>query len=620
MSIISTEKVSHSFGDKWLFKDISLGIARGERVALVGANGSGKSTFLRILSGVLTPNEGRVVTERGIRIGYLEQDPHFSEFSTINDFVFNADNEQQSLISRYERLSKDPEANKSALNAIMDEMTQLDVWEYEYAFKNILSRLGINDLSQKISSLSGGQQKRLALAKLLIDDPDIYILDEPTNHLDIETIEWLERILTSKQKTVILVTHDRYFLDAVCTEIKDLDQGQLYSYKGNYAYYLQKKGEKDHSDQLLVEKSRNLLKKELDWMRRQPKARGTKSKARIEAFYDLEQKSQNLPQRKSVSLDIKTSRQGNKIIEIDHIQKAFGSKKVISDFSYTFKKGDRIGLAGINGSGKSTLINLITGVIDPDAGSIVIGETTVIGYYKQSGLSFNPQDRVIDCVKEVADYITLSNGHEVTASQFLTNFLFPPQKQHALIQTLSGGEKKRLQLMRVLMQNPNVLILDEPTNDLDIDTLNVLEEFLEDYTGVLILVSHDRYLLDKLTDQLFIFDGKGEVQIYNGNYSDYKEEQEASKREEKVKESTASSNKRKEAKPEKRKATFKEQKEYEILTAEIPLLEESITLKTQEMSQLEDHVLINNLAIEIETINKELEVKSDRWLELSERI
>lgn len=620
MSIISTEKVSHSFGDKWLFKDISLGIARGERVALVGANGSGKSTFLRILSGVLTPNEGRVVTERGIRIGYLEQDPHFSEFSTINDFVFNADNEQQSLISRYERLSKDPEANKSALNAVMDEMTQLDVWEYEYAFKNILSRLGINDLSQKISSLSGGQQKRLALAKLLIDDPDIYILDEPTNHLDIETIEWLERILTSKQKTVILVTHDRYFLDAVCTEIKDLHQGQLYSYKGNYAYYLQKKAEKDHSDQLLVEKSRNLLKKELDWMRRQPKARGTKSKARIEAFYDLEQKSQNLPQRKSVSLDIKTSRQGNKIIEIDHIQKAFGSKKVISDFSYTFKKGDRIGLAGINGSGKSTLINLITGVIDPDAGSIVIGETTVIGYYKQSGMSFNPQDRVIDCVKEVADYITLSNGHEVTASQFLTNFLFPPQKQHALIQTLSGGEKKRLQLMRVLMQNPNVLILDEPTNDLDIDTLNVLEEFLEDYTGVLILVSHDRYLLDKLTDQLFIFDGKGEVQIYNGNYSDYKEEQEASKREEKVKESTASSNKRKEAKPEKRKATFKEQKEYEILTAEIPLLEESITLKTQEMSQLEDHVLINNLAIEIETINKELEVKSDRWLELSERI
>lgn len=620
MSIISTEKVSHSFSDKWLFKDISLGIDRGERVALVGANGSGKSTLLRILAGLLKPNEGRVVTEKGIRIGYLEQEPHFTDFSTIQDFVFNADNEQQLLISQYEKLIKDPEANKAALDAVMEEMTRTEAWEYEYAFKNILTRLGINDVDQEIASLSGGQQKRLALAKLLIDDPDVYILDEPTNHLDIETIEWLENILTNKQKTVLLVTHDRYFLDAVCTEIKEIDQGHFYSYKGNYAYYLQKKAEKDHMDQLLVEKSRNLLKKELEWMRRQPKARGTKSKSRIEAFYELEKKSQSKAPKKSVSLDIKTARQGNKILEIDGISKSFGSKNIIDDFSYTFKKGDRIGLAGMNGSGKSTLINILTGDIEPDSGKVVIGDTTVIGYYKQSGMTFNPQDRVIDCVQEVADYITMSNGQVLTASQLLTNFLFPPQKQHGFIHTLSGGEKKRLQLMRVLMKNPNLLILDEPTNDLDIDTLNVLEEFLEAYQGVLILVSHDRYLLDKLTDQLFVFDGKGEVQIYNGNYTDYKEEQEALKKEEKSKEKIKTSQKKKEQPSEKRKATFKELREYELLTEEIPKLEEAVVLKTKEMSTLEDHVQIANLAVEIETINQELVKKSDRWLELSEII
>lgn len=620
MSIISTEKVSHSFSDKWLFKDISLGIDRGERVALVGANGSGKSTLLRILAGLLKPNEGRVVTEKGIRIGYLEQEPHFTDFSTIQDFVFNADNEQQLLISQYEKLIKDPEANKAALDAVMEEMTRTEAWEYEYAFKNILTRLGINDVDQEIASLSGGQQKRLALAKLLIDDPDVYILDEPTNHLDIETIEWLENILTNKQKTVLLVTHDRYFLDAVCTEIKEIDQGHFYSYKGNYAYYLQKKAEKDHMDQLLVEKSRNLLKKELEWMRRQPKARGTKSKSRIEAFYELEKKSQSKAPKKSVSLDIKTARQGNKILEIDGISKSFGSKNIIDDFSYTFKKGDRIGLAGMNGSGKSTLINILTGDIEPDSGKVVIGDTTVIGYYKQSGMTFNPQDRVIDCVQEVADYITMSNGQVLTASQLLTNFLFPPQKQHGFIHTLSGGEKKRLQLMRVLMKNPNLLILDEPTNDLDIDTLNVLEEFLEAYQGVLILVSHDRYLLDKLTDQLFVFDGKGEVQIYNGNYTDFKEEQEALKKEEKSKEKIKTSQKKKEQPSEKRKATFKELREYELLTEEIPKLEEAVVLKTKEMSTLEDHVQIANLAVEIETINQELVKKSDRWLELSEII
>lgn len=620
MSIISTEKVSHSFGDHWLFKDLSFGIEQGDHVALVGLNGSGKSTLLRILAGSLKPNEGKAVWEKGIVVGMLDQDPDFEDFKTINDFIFNSENEQQKVIAQYEALTHESNPDQQQLEQIMDEMTRLDAWEYEYQIKSILNRLNITNFAQEISSLSGGQRKRLALAKLLIVEPDVYILDEPTNHLDIETIEWLEKILTTGNKTVILVTHDRYFLDAVCTEIRELNRGELLTYKGSYSYYLEKKAERESIDQLSVDKSRNLLKKELEWMRRQPKARGTKSKSRIEAFYDLQEKAANISTSKNVSLDVKTARLGNKIIEIDQVSKSYDGRNIISNFSYVFKKGDRIGLAGKNGSGKSTLLNLLTQKTTPDSGLIQVGETVIIGYYQQGGMDFNEDDRVIDVVKNVADYISMSNGDVITASQLLTNFLFPPKKQHGFVHKLSGGERKRLQLMRVLMKNPNVLILDEPTNDLDIDTLNVLEDFLDHYTGVLILVSHDRYLVDKLTDQLFIFDGQGTINIYNGNYADYKTEQEEDLRIRKQLSKPAEANKQTEkASDQKKKPSYKDTKEYEELNDEIPALEENAKKLADHLSSCTDHEKISKLAKELKLLQEEIDKKSERWLELSER-
>lgn len=623
MSIISSERLGHTYGDRWLFKQLTFGIGRGDRVALVGINGTGKSTLLKLLAGKLAPNEGLVVAEKGVQIGYLEQEPDFKDFNTVHDFILATGSEQQKLIWEYEELLAQSHPDPKRLEQLYTAIGAQNAWEYEHQIKTILFRLGITDLTQTISTLSGGQKKRLALAKLLIDDPEVYILDEPTNHLDIETIEWLEKLLLSGHKTVLLVTHDRYFLDAVCNEILELDRGELFSYKGNYSYYLEKKAEREHSQQLLAEKSKNLWRKELEWMRRQPQARGTKSKARIEAFYELEKKSKLAPTNKSLELDVQTTRLGNKIIELQNVDKSFGVRHVINGFNYIFKKGDRIGLAGKNGSGKSTFLNLVTGAITPDHGQIVLGETVKIGYYKQTGLNFKEDERVIDVVKAVAEYITLSNGEQLTASQLLTNFLFPPKKQHDFIKNLSGGEKKRLQLMRVLMANPNVLILDEPTNDLDIDTLNVLEEFLENYTGVLLLVSHDRYLIDKLTEQLFIFDGSGNVRIYNGNYSDFKLEEEAElkkkKAEEKAKEEIKDSTQKSNITPAiKKKLSFKETKELEMLNEEIPALEEKIKTLTDELSITSDHIELTRLADQIASLNQELDDKSERWLTLSE--
>ncbi|MNV09250.1 ABC transporter ATP-binding protein uup [compost metagenome] len=495
----------------------------------------------------------------------------------------------------------------------------MNAWEYEHNIKTILNRLNIMDFQQDIKSLSGGQRKRLALAKLLIDEPDVYILDEPTNHLDIETIEWLEKLLTTGSKTVLLVTHDRYFLDNICTEIRELDRGNLYIYKGNYSYFLEKKSDRETIDAVMVEKSRNLLRKELEWMRRQPQARGTKSKSRIEAFYDLEEKSKSIKGNDSVQLSVKVSRQGSKILELEHVSKHYGAKEIVTDFSYTFKKGDRIGLAGKNGTGKSTFLNLITKEENPDAGTIAVGETTVYGYYKQGGLEINENDRVLDVVKNIADYIEMANGEVITASQLLTHFLFPPEKQFGFVNKLSGGERKRLQLMRVLMKNPNFLILDEPSNDLDIDTLNVLEDFLDNYRGVLILVSHDRYLLDKLTDQLFIFEGTGKIRIYNGNYADFKSEQDEIQKLEKEKQKKNSQDKAKpEVKEEKKKLSYKDQLEYNKLETEIENLELQVKAKTEELNQLTDHVKFSTLAEEIKTMQEQIDQKSERWLYLAD--
>lgn len=620
MSIISTEQLGHSFNDKWLFKDLYFGLQKGDRVALVGINGTGKSTLLKILAEVFPPQAGKVVKEKGLRIGYLSQDPKFTGLTTINDFIYSTDNEQQQLIKEYEALIDSENIDSNKLAQITDKLTALDAWEYEHNIKTILNRLQISNFDQDINSLSGGQKKRLSLAKLLIDEPDVYILDEPTNHLDIETIEWLEKLLTTGQKTVLIVSHDRYFLDNVCTQIRELDKGLLYNYNGNYAYFLEKKTDREYNDVLAAEKARNLLKKELEWMRRQPQARGTKSKSRIDSFYDLEEKSKGPRAQDKVQLSVKVSRQGSKILELDCVSKSFGSKIVIDNFSYVFKKGDRIGLSGRNGSGKSTFLNLITNEISADNGTIAVGGTTKYGYYKQGGLNFKEEERVIDVVKNVADYIQMANGDTLTASQLLTLFLFPPEKQHGFVNKLSGGEKKRLQLMRVLMSNPNFLILDEPSNDLDIDTLNVLEDFLLSYSGVLILVSHDRYLIDKLTEQLFIFDGSGIVTIYNGNYADFKFEQEQKLKEEKLAEKKNKEPFKTVIETSKKKLTYKEQKEYEQLESEIEEIEVLIKNKTTDLNSASDHFVLSELAKEIENLQSKLDKKSERWLELAEFI
>lgn len=617
-TLIAAEGLGHGYHDEWLFKNLTLGINSGQRVALVGINGAGKSTLLKLLAERFPPLEGKIVKNKAVKIGFLDQEPQFTEGFSISDHIFSLENKQQQLIKEYEELIEDPNPDENTLNRLYEELSEHNAWEYEHEIKTILNRMGITHLQQKISTLSGGQKKRLALAKLLIEDPEILVLDEPTNHLDIDTIEWLEKLLTTGQKTILLVTHDRYFLDNVCDTIVELDRGKIFNYNGNYAYFLEKKSEREALDATVLHKNQQLLKKELEWMRRMPQARGTKSNARINAFYDLEEKTKKKSDNQSVNLQMKMSRQGGKIIELEHIAKAFEGREIINDFSYTFKKGDRIGLAGKNGTGKSTLLNIITSQLTPDAGKVDTGETTVFGYYKQGGLTFDPKERVIDIVKSDAEYIKMADGSVITASALLTLFLFPPKKQHGMVEKLSGGEKKRLNLMKVLMQNPNFLILDEPTNDLDIDTLNVLEEFLENFPGILMLVSHDRYLLDKMSDQLFIMEGEGVVKIYNGNYSEYRLSLEQPKKAE-SKKSPAPIVENNPAKAVK-KLSYKEQKELEESEKDIEETEVEIAKLTDDLLSIDasDYVKIQEISQEIEALKKRLDEYTFRWLELSE--
>lgn len=618
-TLIAAENLGHAYHDEWLFKNLTLGIQTGQRVALVGINGAGKSTLLKLLAERFSPLEGKIVKNKSVKIGFLDQEPSFTEGHSISDFIFSLENKQQQLIKEYEELIEDPNPDEKTLNRLYEELSEHNAWEYEHEIKTILSRMGITHLQQQISTLSGGQKKRLALAKLLIEDPEIYVLDEPTNHLDIDTIEWLEKLLTSGNKTILLVTHDRYFLDNVCNTIVELDRGKIYNYNGNYAYFLEKKSEREAADESTFQKNKNLLKKELEWMRRMPQARTTKSQARIDAFYDLDNKTKQRTDNQSITLNVKMSRQGNKILELDHIGQSFDDKKIISDFSYTFKRADRIGLAGKNGTGKSTLLNIITGFLNPEKGKVGTGETTVYGYYKQGGLAFNEKERVIDIVKSDAEYIKMADGQTISASQLLTLFLFPPKKQHGMVEKLSGGEKKRLHLMKVLMQNPNFLILDEPTNDLDIDTLNVLEEFLENFPGVLILVSHDRYLLDKMSEQLFIMEGNGEVTIYNGNYSEYRLSLDAAKEKPDVKKKETQT-----PTPTpvaQKKLSYKEQKELEDLEARIPQIETEVGKLTQSLLEIDssNYIEIQTVTKSIESLNAEMDSVMERWLELSEK-
>jgi ATP-binding cassette subfamily F protein uup len=626
MNLLSVEHLSKSYGDKTLFKEINFGIQKGEKVALVARNGTGKSTLLRILAGRDVADSGLFSLRKDARVIYLEQEPPLNPLMTVSEALFNDEVPAMALIKEYELLLEEQSTQASSfdhrkLEEITERIEAASAWDYEVRVRQILSRLDIHDLKQQVSSLSGGQRKRIALARVLLDPADLLILDEPTNHLDVEMVEWLEEFLSRSTLSVLLVTHDRYFLDKVCSRIVELDRGQLFSYDGNYEWFLEKKAEREESEARTTTKNRNIFRTELEWARRMPKARGTKSKARMDAFHELKDKLSGRKQEDALELDIKMNRIGGKIIELKKVYKKFDSKVILKGFDYTFRTRERIGIVGKNGCGKSTFLNMLVGKEEPDSGKINVGETVVFGYYSQSGLEVKGDKRVIEVVKEHADVIKLADGSKVSASHFLQLFQFAPEMQQTFVSKLSGGEKRRLHLLTVLLRNPNFLILDEPTNDLDLLTLATLEEFLLHFNGCLLLVSHDRYFMDKLVDHLFVFEGDGEVRDFNGTYSEYRddlEERQSSKKKE-IQRSKASVENSSTAPAAKKKLSFKEKSEMDRLEKELADLE---TEKSALMEQLNDssagHERLQQSAQRLELLLQEVEVKSMRWLELAE--
>lgn len=623
-TLITVENLSKSYSEKQLFQNLNFGINEGQKIALVAHNGVGKSTLLNILTGIEIPEEGEVTRKDGLKIAYLKQEPDFIENQSVEEFLFHMDNLFVQIIADYhlqlEKYQKDPSSkNQDALDHATAMMDQKQAWDYEVRMTEILEKFEITNLQQKISELSGGQRKKLAMASVFIDEADLIILDEPTNHLDIDTIEWLEEHISKSKLSLLVVTHDRYFLDEVCDVIIEIDQLSSFVYKGNYSYFLNKKAEREAQDAMAIEKAKNLYRKELDWMRRQPKARTTKSKARIESFYQLEEKAKKRLEQKSLEFNVKMSRQGRKILELKHLSKSFDDLKIIEDFDYTFKKGERIGLVGPNGSGKTSFLNLITGKLQADSGKIIIGDTTQFGYYTQKGLSGKNDLRVIDVVKEVAESIDMG-GKSMAAAQFLFFFGFSYSLQQSYYRSLSGGERRKLYLVVTLMKNPNFLILDEPTNDLDIFTLGKLEEFLADFPGCLMIVSHDRYFLDKLCDHLFIFKGNGQIKDFVGNYSDYRELQDLEQAQLK-KQKKADKPKEVSTKAPSNKPSFKEKKEFEKLELDISKYEEEKEkllqlLNSGNMSPDE----LNETSKNYQSLSQQIEDMEVRWLELSEKM
>jgi ATP-binding cassette subfamily F protein uup len=619
MNYLSVENISKNYAEKVLFEQISFGIDQGQKIALVARNGSGKTSMLNCLIGADVPDSGNIVFRKDINVGYLKQEEEFNEELSIIDAVFDSNNKVLSLIKEYEQCINDP-SKMERTSEIFEEISDLDAWNTENEIREILSKLELNDLNQKVKLLSGGQRRRLALAKVLVEHPDLLILDEPTNHLDLEMIEWLEGFISQTSVTLLMVTHDRYFLERVCDEIFELDGGELYRYKGNYSYYLEKRAERYINKQANIDKAKNLFSKELEWMRRQPKARGTKSKARVDAFADVKSMAKTNIDEKQVEVLVKMERLGSKILELHNVSKAYGPEKVILDkFSYIFKRKERVGLVGANGAGKSTFLNLITEAMQPDSGKIVTGETIVYGYYHQSGLTLKEDKRVIDVIKDIAEYLPIGGGKKLTAVQLLERFLFTSDTHYLYASKLSGGERKRLYLLTILMKNPNFLILDEPTNDLDIFTLQVLEDYLISFQGCLIVVSHDRYFMNKIVDHLFVMNGDGTVSDVNGNYTKYREfkkEQAVIKREEVVVEKKEKAE-RKER--EKKKLSFNEQFEFEALDKEIPEME---TRKGQLGEKLNDSSIayeeVEKISAELTALVAELEQKTGRWMELAE--
>jgi len=618
MNYLSVQDLGKSYGIQTLFKGLNFGIDQGQKVALVARNGTGKTTILRALAGVESADTGLVVFRKGIRIAFLQQESHFGNAKTVYQAIFESENPLLSAIQEYEEALLNPE-NADAFQKAFDKMDQLEAWDYEVKVKTILSKLKLDELTQELSVLSGGQKKRLSLAKILIEQPDFLILDEPTNHLDLAMIEWLQEFLTKENVTLFMVTHDRYFLDAICNEILELEEGDLYRYKGNYTYYLEKKQERQAVMQTNIDKAKNLYTKELEWMRRQPKARGTKSKARIESFYDVEKSAKKRIKNDKVQLEVQMTRLGSKILELHKVSKSYGDLKILDQFTYTFKKRDRIGIVGKNGIGKTTVLNMLTGTETIDAGKIVTGDTVVIGYYTQSGMKMDEGKRVIEIVRDIAEYIPLAGGRKLTAAQMLERFLFTKDAQWKHVSVLSGGEKKRLYLLTILMKNPNFLILDEPTNDLDLITLKVLEDFLDEFEGCMITVSHDRYFMDRLVDHLFVFEGEGQVKDFPGNYTDYRE-------------NVAADGKLKIDKPklkdpvkdrasEKRKLTYNEKKEYDTIESVIDGLEqEKVAIGAQFNDAGLDAEKMKELGVRLKEIEEEIAFKTNRWMELAELV
>ena len=623
MNYLSVENLSKSFGDTALFEDVTFGIAQGQKVALVGVNGSGKSTLLKIIMGLDEPDTGEVSFRNGLKVSNLTQNPQFVPGHTVVDAIFEGDDPVLSLVKDYQKclaLSETDPAEAKRLMELVEKMDAANAWDYESEAKQVLGRLGIHNLSQPVERLSGGQQKRVGLAKVLIEKPDFLIMDEPTNHLDLDTIEWLEEYLSDQAMSLLLVTHDRYFLERVTNEIKEIDQGRLFGYSGNYTYFLEKKAEREQQQATEVEKARNLMKKELEWIRRQPKARGTKAKYRIDAFEETKKKATQKTSKAKLELDVKARRQGGKIMEISQIAKSFGDKAVVQPFSYVFKKGDRIGIVGKNGAGKTTFLNMLTGALTPDHGEIEKGATVAFGYYQQGELDFKPGQKVIDIVKDEAEVITMSDGRQVTASQFLQHFMFPPKKQHDFVEKLSGGEKRRLQLMRVLIKAPNFLILDEPTNDIDLVTLATLEEFLHQYKGCLIIVSHDRYFMDRLVEHIFVFEEGKPIRDFPGNFTQLRESDKAVAQ--MVKNTAPPKEKPKQEKektPQKRKMSFNEKREFESLEGEIAALEKEKAAILEKLNTGEGgHEELTQWGRDMEAVTAQIEEKEMRWLELSE--
>ena len=618
MNYLSVENISKSFGARTLFEGVSFGINKDQKIAFVAKNGTGKSTILSIINGLDFPDTGQVVIRKGIRMEFLSQEPNLQDELTVEESIFASDNEILKVIERYEKALENMD-DQEEYQLAFDQMDQYNAWDFETQYKQILFKLKLEDLKAKVKNMSGGQRKRLALAIILINKPDLLILDEPTNHLDLEMIEWLEDYFAKENITLFMVTHDRFFLERVCNEIIELDNGKIYKYKGNYSYYLQKKEERIASENASIDKAKNLFVKELEWMRRQPKARTTKSKSRQDDFYVIKDKANSRRKEHVLELEINMERMGSKIIEMHNVSLSFNDKIILKNFDYLFNRGERIGIIGKNGTGKSTFLNILTQTLQPDSGKVVIGDTIKVGYYTQGGINPKPEQKVIDIIKEYGEYIPLTKGRTISAGQLLERFLFDRKKQHDFVEKLSGGELKRLYLCTVLIQNPNFLILDEPTNDLDIVTLNVLENFLLDYPGCLLVVSHDRYFMDKIVDHLFVFRGEGEIEDFPGNYSDFRIYEDSV---EPVKDDTPKEKVNwKDNQPKKAGLSFNEQKEFSKIEREIKDLE-------YQKKQIEDGFSNGTISdedmiskgLELQKIIETLEEKEERWFELSSKM